>query len=82
MFYYIKVIRQFVFFAEYLADLPDFSVRFSNSIFYAGNNFVVFCKTKHSSHKHLRVKQLMPSYEINIKLSILGETTTFDVHPI
>jgi hypothetical protein len=64
------------------ADLPDFSVRFSNCIFYAGNNFVVFCETKHSSDKHLRVKQLMPSYEVNIKLSILGETTTFDVHPI
>ena len=38
------------------ADLPDFSVRFSNCIFYAGNNCIVFCKTKYSSHKHLRVK--------------------------
>jgi hypothetical protein len=55
MFYYIKVIRQFVFHGKF-ADNPDFSVRFRNCIFYAGNNFVVFCKTKHSSHKHLRVK--------------------------
>jgi len=38
------------------ADNPDFSVRFRNCIFYAGNNFVVFYKTKHSRHKHLRVK--------------------------
>ena len=56
MFYYIKVIRQFVFFHEKFPDNPDFSVRFRNCIFYAGNNFVVFYKTKHSSHKHLRVK--------------------------
>jgi hypothetical protein len=37
------------------ADNQDFSVRFRNCIFYAGNNFVVE-ETKHSSHKHLRVK--------------------------
>jgi hypothetical protein len=38
------------------ADNPDFSVRFRNCIFYTGNNFVVFCKAKYSSHKHPRVK--------------------------
>ena len=37
------------------ADNPDFSVRFRNCIFHAGNNFAVE-ETKHSSHKHLRVK--------------------------
>ena len=42
-------------FHEIFADNPDFSVRFRNCIFYAGNNFVVE-ETKHSSHKHLRVK--------------------------
>ena len=34
---------------------PNFSVRIRNCVFYAGNNFVVE-ETKHSSHKHLRVK--------------------------
>ena len=32
-----------------------FPVRFRNCIFFAGNYFFVFCKTKHSSYKHLRV---------------------------
>ena len=35
-----------------------FSVRFRNCIFYTGNYFFVFCKTKHSSYKHLRVVSL------------------------
>jgi len=32
-----------------------FIFRFRNYIFYSGNYFVVFYKTKHSSHKHHRV---------------------------
>ena len=32
-----------------------YSVRFRICILFTGNYFVVFCKTKHSSHKQLRV---------------------------
>ena len=51
-----------------------FSVRFCNCIFYTRNYFVVYFKTKQWSFKHLWVliKQLLPSYEVNIMLSSLG----------
>jgi hypothetical protein len=49
-------------------------VWFRNCIVYTGNCFV--CKTKHSSHKHLKssfakIKPLLPSCGMNIKLSTL-----------
>jgi len=38
---------------KYVKNLCFFSVRFCNCIFYTGNYFVVFCKRKYSSNKHL-----------------------------
>ena len=49
---------------------------FRTCIFYTEKYFVVFCKTKHSNYKDLKVsfsiiKQLLPSYELNIQLATL-----------
>ena len=46
-----------------------FSVLFRNCIFYTGNYFVVLCKTKHSSHKHLDKTDI--AFIWGIKLSTL-----------
>ena len=47
------------------------SVCFHNCAFYAKNYFVVFCKTKHSSYKLLRVVFWYNKTQMNIKLSTL-----------
>jgi len=54
--------------------------QFRNCIIYTGNYFVVFCKTKHSNIIHLKssfgiIKQLLPSYNVSIKLSTICKTT-------
>ena len=38
-----------------LLKIGLFSIRSYNCIYYTGIYFVVFCKIKHSSYKHLRV---------------------------
>jgi len=53
-----------------------FSVRFCNCFYYAGNYFVVFYKTKHSTFNTSYssfgiIEQLLPWYEVHIRLSTL-----------